>query len=193
MSVLLSWPGELTALALACNVSWRGGSHYGRYGVLGHSLTVPVTSREPSTLESFSRTIRNYVPSSIPIPSASPTPPRVSRPVSFGSFLTPARTNAPATRILSPPGHTLRSRGSDSSHEHRRHFSDWRDQFSADELHSTVFSLDEDAQGASAPTRYPSGDIGEEILWSRWDSLPTISGTSQRYTPLLFLPYLAQY
>lgn len=152
----------------------------------GHSLTAAVLRREPSTLESFSRTIRNYVPSSIPIPSASPTPPRVSRPVSFGSFLTPARAGAPATRILSPPGHALRSRGSDSPNEHRRHLSDWRDQFTADELHSAVFNLDEDAQGTLSPTRYPSGDIGEEILWSRWDSLPASDGTPQRYILLPF-------
>ncbi|KAL0948774.1 hypothetical protein HGRIS_008904 [Hohenbuehelia grisea] len=51
----------------------------------------PVLARPPSMLESLSRTVRGYVPSSvsmsIPVPSAAPSPPLVSRPVSFGSFL----------------------------------------------------------------------------------------------------------
>ena len=50
----------------------------------------PRYDREPTMLENFSRTVRNYVPSSIPIPTAAPSPPRVSRPVSFGSFMTTA-------------------------------------------------------------------------------------------------------
>jgi hypothetical protein len=47
-----------------------------------------VILREQSTLESFSRTLRTYVPSSIniPVPRSAPSPPLVSRPVSFGSF-----------------------------------------------------------------------------------------------------------
>ncbi|KAK0455540.1 uncharacterized protein EV420DRAFT_576343 [Desarmillaria tabescens] len=46
----------------------------------GHTRS-PVFSRELTMLESFSRTVRNYVPSSIPIPAAVPSPPLVSRPV----------------------------------------------------------------------------------------------------------------
>lgn len=73
--------------------------------------------REPTTLESFSHTIRNYVPSSIPIPTAAPSPPRVSRPVSFGSFLTPA--TAPTARDRSTSGEsyddTWRRHGSEAS------------------------------------------------------------------------------
>lgn len=130
------------------------------------------TPREPSTLESFSRTIRSYVPSSIPIPSASPTPPRVSRPVSFGSFLTPSRVGTPATRVLSPPTPARRSRGSDVHVDQRRHSTEWRTQFAEDELHSPVFNLDEDAQSPVSQTRYPSGDHGDDIMWSRWDTLP---------------------
>src|ERR1700760_2188897 len=47
-----------------------------------------IVHREQSTLESFSRTLRTYVPSSIniPVPRSAPSPPLVSRPVSFGSF-----------------------------------------------------------------------------------------------------------
>ncbi|KAI0084206.1 hypothetical protein BDY19DRAFT_997921 [Irpex rosettiformis] len=140
----------------------------------GH-VRSPILAREPSTLESFSRTIRSYVPSSIPIPSASPTPPRVSRPVSFGSFLTPARVGAPATRVLSPQTHR-RSRGSEANADYRRHVTEWRDQFAEDELHSPVFNLDEDAQSTISQTKYPSGDYGEDILWSRWDTLPIDDG-----------------
>ncbi|KAI0693476.1 hypothetical protein BC835DRAFT_1071237 [Cytidiella melzeri] len=141
--------------------------------------------REPSTLESFSRTIRSYVPSSIPIPSASPTPPRVSRPVSFGSFLTPSRVGTPATRVLSPPVHGRRSRGSDANADYRRHLTEWRDQFAEDELNTAVFNLDEDAQPTVPHTKYPSGNHGEDIIWSRWDSLPASDGTSSRRVLLL--------
>jgi hypothetical protein len=40
-------------------------------------------------LESLSKTMRTYVTSSIRVPSAAPSSPRVSRPVSFGSFMSP--------------------------------------------------------------------------------------------------------
>ncbi|KAF9024568.1 hypothetical protein BDZ89DRAFT_1068964 [Hymenopellis radicata] len=40
----------------------------------GHTRS-PVFAREPTMLQSFSRTVRNYVPSSIPIPAAAPSPP----------------------------------------------------------------------------------------------------------------------
>ncbi|PFH47114.1 hypothetical protein AMATHDRAFT_68396 [Amanita thiersii Skay4041] len=55
--------------------------------VSGHTRS-PVLAREQTTLESFSRTLRTYVPSSIhiPVPRSAPSPPLVSRPVSFGSF-----------------------------------------------------------------------------------------------------------
>jgi hypothetical protein len=52
----------------------------------------------PTMLEIFSRTVRNYVASSIPIPTAAPAPPLVSRPNSVvGSFM-------PSTLLsVSPP------------------------------------------------------------------------------------------
>ncbi|TFY59714.1 hypothetical protein EVG20_g7681 [Dentipellis fragilis] len=48
----------------------------------------------------FRATVRNYVPSSISIaiPSAAPTPPRVSRPVSFGKFMSPSASDPQARR-----------------------------------------------------------------------------------------------
>ncbi|TFK70484.1 hypothetical protein BDN72DRAFT_856888 [Pluteus cervinus] len=50
----------------------------------------PWPHSEPNMLESFSRTMRSYIPNiPIPIPTtAAPSPPLVSRPVSFGSFMT---------------------------------------------------------------------------------------------------------
>src|SRR5271155_1321979 len=48
----------------------------------------------PLNLPSLTRTLRSYVPSSIhiPIPSAAPSPPLVSRPVSFGRFSSDSQT-----------------------------------------------------------------------------------------------------
>jgi hypothetical protein len=55
--------------------------------------------REPTILETFSRTVRTYDPSSIHIPSTPrPTPPRVSRPVSFGKFMNPSSSTASCPR-----------------------------------------------------------------------------------------------
>ena len=53
------------------------------------------SSQSPSTFHSLTRTLRSYVPSSIhiPIPSAAPSPPLVSRPVSFGRFSSDSRTD----------------------------------------------------------------------------------------------------
>jgi hypothetical protein len=42
---------------------------------------------EPSMLESFSRTMRTYVPSSIRVPTPAPASPRISRPASLGSIM----------------------------------------------------------------------------------------------------------
>lgn len=53
------------------------------------------TSPSSSTFHSLTRTLRSYVPSSIhiPVPSAAPSPPLVSRPVSFGRFSSDSRTD----------------------------------------------------------------------------------------------------
>lgn len=72
-------------------------------------------------LDSLSRTVRAYVPTSIPIPNAIPTPPRVSRPVSFGSFFTgppaPSSSASPASRQLAytPPEAMARASSRNSS------------------------------------------------------------------------------
>ncbi|KAF8952387.1 hypothetical protein BDZ97DRAFT_1930866 [Flammula alnicola] len=57
----------------------------------------------PSTLENLSRTIRGYVPSNvhIPIPIAAPSPPLVSRPVSFGLFSGSPAASQSRRRVVS--------------------------------------------------------------------------------------------
>ena len=133
--------------------------------------------REPTPLESFSRTIRNYVPSSIPIPSAAPSPPRVSRPVSFGSFL------SPSTHAVSPPTRAhdtdWKRRGSDaSSQADPRRYSQRRSDSGSD---MPVFSLDDDIPEDGPPdedrrvTRYPGVGDTEEVLWAGWDTLADVS------------------
>ncbi|KAI0684773.1 hypothetical protein C8T65DRAFT_701928 [Cerioporus squamosus] len=129
---------------------------------------------EPTTLETFSRTIRNYVPSSIPIPTAAPTPPRVSRPVSFGSFLTPS------TYATSPPARERTSewkrRGSETSSPSER---------GAGEM--PVFSLDDDIpEDGPRVTRYPGVGDTEEVLWAGWD---TLADADVRSRSVLMLGY----
>ncbi|GJE97284.1 hypothetical protein PsYK624_135000 [Phanerochaete sordida] len=148
----------------------------------GH-VRSPVLAREPSALESFSRTIRGYVPSSIPIPSVAPTPPRVSRPLSFGTLLSPTRgVSSSSSRSRGPDlEETTKRRGSDVSADHRAR---WREQQPVlDENDGAVFSLDEEvAPEAIRPTfatRYPGTNSGEEILWSAWDSIEA-NGSSRR-------------
>ncbi|CCM06516.1 uncharacterized protein FIBRA_08788 [Fibroporia radiculosa] len=133
---------------------------------VGHTRS-PILSREPTTLETFSRTLRTYVPASISIPSAGPTPPRVSRPVSFGSFLSP--TMSPHERD------SRKRRGSDSTSGRPGSVSGWGAHRDGEE-DTAVFNLDEedpqDDRGSrrTAP-RYPSADETEEIVWAGWDTL----------------------
>ncbi|THH09407.1 hypothetical protein EW146_g8694 [Bondarzewia mesenterica] len=138
----------------------------------GH-VRVPILARQSTRLENISRTMRNYVPSSIsiPIPSAAPSPPRVSRPVSFGSF-------------MSPSGQTDRRRGSAGT-EHRQPWS--ADQSTGD---GDIFSLDEQGGdehigGGRARVRYPGVNDADEIRWSKWDSLPADDRSKARRLLLL--------
>ena len=128
---------------------------------------------DPTPLETFSRTIRNYVPSSIPIPSAAPSPPRVSRPVSFGSFLNPSAPTAPAQPV--PPAAERRRRPSEASYG--------RQQRSIADM--PVFSLDDDVpredDGDRRATRYPGVGDTEGILWAGWDVLTNVTdGSGER-------------
>ena len=66
-------------------------------------------SPSPSTLENLSRRIRDYVPSSIhiPVPTAGPSPPLVSRPiVSFAQFSGSPTTSAHQRSPTSPHNRT---------------------------------------------------------------------------------------
>ncbi|KAI0666055.1 hypothetical protein C8Q78DRAFT_1060998 [Trametes maxima] len=183
---------------------------------IGH-IRSPVLAREPTTLESFSRTIRGYVPSSIPIPSAAPSPPRVSRPVSFGSFLSPAA--APALREHAheegeeePRAETQawKRRRSDVSAKDPR-AQQWAGQYRGDRTSDRekdgerdrkqdrdrdrdrdmpVFSLDDDVpeDGNLRTTRYPGVGDTEDILWAGWDLLADGEHVKPRSVLMLGLP-----
>jgi hypothetical protein len=76
------------------------------------SLLTPERSHSELTmLENFSRTVRNYIPSSIPIPTASPAPRHVFRPISVRIFM-------PSTLLSTspaPPPDMTKRRGSSGS------------------------------------------------------------------------------
>ncbi|KAL1937335.1 hypothetical protein VTO73DRAFT_13848 [Trametes versicolor] len=166
-----------------------------RSPVLARPRSQHHTDREPTTLESFSRTIRNYVPSSIPIPTAAPSPPRVSRPVSFGSFLTPA--TAPTTRDRSTSGesydNTWRRRGSEaSSAAEPAGRSPWQQRGGDRDM--PVFSLDDDIpedtlrEEDRRVTRYPGVGDTEEVLWAGWDALADSERSKPRSILMLGYP-----
>ena len=124
-------------------------------------------------MESFSRTIRGYVPSSIPIPTAVPTPPRVSRPLSFGSFLSPSRTSSSSrSRGPNPETESTKRRGSDVGADNR---AAWRAQQPEPQEADAIFSLDEEVMPETVEentaTRYPGTMHGENIAWARWDAV----------------------
>jgi len=116
-------------------------------------------TRQPSRLEGFSRAVRNYVPTSISIaiPSASPSPPRVSLPISFGRFMSPAHTSNDTPGV-----------------DRRR---SWGAETGAKTL-DEVLTLDQhqisegSARRSDIP-RYPGSDDSEYITWARWDALLT--------------------
>ncbi|KAJ8481384.1 hypothetical protein ONZ51_g6042 [Trametes cubensis] len=142
------------------------------------------SDREPTTLESFSRTIRHYVPSSIPIPTAAPSPPRVSRPVSFGSFLTPSTAPSDPVRDRTDSNDmpdTWKRRGSDAATADPRGRLPWASQqaFRSPDKDQDmpVFNLDDDVseygpqEADRRTTRYPGVGDTEEVLWAGWDVL----------------------
>jgi len=62
-------------------------------------------------LGTFSSTFRHYVPTSIPVPAAVPSPHRVSKPVSFGSFMAPPGSSILSSADSNPLGATVKSTG----------------------------------------------------------------------------------
>ncbi|KAG0698946.1 hypothetical protein DFH29DRAFT_1016474 [Suillus ampliporus] len=148
-------------------------------------------------LETFSRTVRNYVPTSIPVPASAPSPPRVSKPVSFGSFMAP-----PGPSSLSPPGPKIPIVSPTASRPLGAGIignqPTWRMRTggqpdSADADEPGIFgSEDEDSETTFSDqplTTYPTAAEGDSIMWSRWDTLIENNVSSSRR--ILFLGYTA--
>jgi hypothetical protein len=148
-------------------------------GALGHTRS-PVLAREPTMLENFSRTVRNYVPTSIPVPASAPSPPRVSKPVSFGSFMAP-----PGSSSLTPPGPKIPAVSQTTrkplgagliGNQQTWKMKSGAQLDSADVDEPAGFgSEDEDCEssfsGDQPLTTYPTAAEGDSIMWSRWDTL----------------------
>lgn len=141
----------------------------------GH-MRSPVLAREPTMLEAFSRAVRDYVPSSISIPTAAPSPPRVSKPVSFGSFDVHSRFSPAASeeRHTQVPHHRRRLSGASGTH----HPSGSTRVYSGHPLEpDPLLGSEEDGDtGASSKptspsTAYPTVGEGDPVVWSRWDTL----------------------
>jgi hypothetical protein len=163
-------------------------------------------NREPTMLENFSRTVRNFVPSSIPIPTAAPSPPRVSRPVSFG-FMTAAGSTPNPTNVVGGAreraglGPDYYNPTTSHAHSATRNIgleqeTVWvRDQQygkSAGLLEVEDEGWGSGQAGASAlplaSHAYPSQRLDEEddIIWARWDILHQGGGhTQRRLVPVL--------
>ena len=119
-------------------------------------LTFVCDTREPTTLESFSRAIRNYVPNSISIPGVSPTPPLVSRPISIGRMTNHSQGTA-ISRISS----------TQTDPSPRR--------YSAVDLDGDLLGMSPQSPHSPSDglTTYPGSgsEIDDQIIWSGWDSL----------------------
>ena len=123
-------------------------------------------------MDNLSKAVTNYVPSSlaIAIPSAALSPPRVARPLSFATFMSPTSDNERTSTRPGPayPDPRRQSWGSDAGSK------------TLDE----VLSLENpttDPSGSPGMIRYPSADAdsSERILWSRWDTI--VDGPATRY------------
>jgi hypothetical protein len=127
-------------------------------------------------LENFSRAVRNYVPTSIPVPASAPSPPRVSRPVSFGSFMAPpGASTGPKIPIASPTARKPLGAGPIGNQQNWRMRSGAKLDSADDDEHAIFGSDDEDCEssfsGDQPLTTYPTAAEGDSIVWSRWDTL----------------------
>lgn len=129
----------------------------------------------PTMLENLSRTVRNYVPTSIPVPVTGPPPP-VSMPVSFGNLrgVDVGRSSPHSSERESltgtPSSDRRRARQSSS-----QPFSRARGSLAGSpEVHTTVLGSEEGdvTRGNHLLTAYPTVAKEDNVLWSRWDSLP---------------------
>ncbi|KAF8125490.1 hypothetical protein EV363DRAFT_1225882 [Boletus edulis] len=151
----------------------------------GHTRS-PVLTRPPTMLENFSRTVRNYVPTSIPVSTAAPSPPRVSMPVSFGNFMGHSPTHSSERESLTgtPPSERRRVPRSSGQHFSRSRASVVG---SPEVQTSTLGSEDGEVIRANhLLTAYPTVAEGDTVLWSRWDSLVQLNSKPLR---VLFLGY----
>jgi len=121
-------------------------------------------------LETFSRTVRNYVPTSIPVPAAAPSPPRVSKPVSFGSFMAPPGPSILSSADSNPLGATVKG----NQPAWRMRGSGQLDSADVD-VPATFSPESEDCETTTSTdqplTTYPTSSEGDAIMWSRWDTL----------------------
>ncbi|KAK2465840.1 hypothetical protein APHAL10511_001481 [Amanita phalloides] len=138
----------------------------------GHTRS-PILAREQTALESFSRTLRTYVPSSIHIPRAAPSPPLVSRPVSFGSFS--------ASRDASDTSHvggaqSRQDEGAARLHARASSQPTTRSSGLAQALlyrQGTVDYAEYSGPAARGAMSYPGSEAthAEPIQWARWDKV----------------------
>lgn len=132
---------------------------------VGHTRA-PVMAREPTMLEAFSRTMRNYVPSSIPVPSAAPSPPRVSRPVSFGSFM----SSSPAFSPTSAPSEKRRGSATGPRDPHLVSTAG-RGQSDSPRYDPVILDSGDEDQELGRTVTYPGLKDEEDIVWAGWDTL----------------------
>ena len=136
--------------------------------------------REQTAFESLSRTLRTYVPSTIhiPVPRSVPSPPLVSRPVSFGSFSASNGTPQP-----SPIDHVQQGRRGFEVQDRGRHFHGRTSSQPVNNITTSGSGLtrafqyrDRSLEPTSPSPRgmsYPGSEVihVEPILWAKWDGL----------------------
>jgi hypothetical protein len=178
------------------------------YALLHISRTEPHSS-ESTILGTLSKTVRGYAQA---LPQALPPPPRVSRPVSLGSFFgspdpPPPSTSAPRSRQQSyrnqtgapssaSHGHPSPAMGATDATARRRGASFASSAGEPVGRHAQHYASSEassdDREGAEG-IRYPatrapvSGEKSEEVLFATWDVLDIGSGASKKYV----LPFVA--
>lgn len=110
------------------------------------------------------------MPSSISIPSATPSHARVSRPVSFGSF------RNPTSNYDLNSDHLGKHRGSETRTASRQPVKDQQSQSHKSPTDGGVFDLDEEViqdrmtDDEAMDTHYPGVEYSENISWAGWDS-----------------------
>ncbi|KAG2742106.1 hypothetical protein P692DRAFT_201871117 [Suillus brevipes Sb2] len=126
-------------------------------------------------LENFSRTVRNYVPTSIPVPASAPSPLWVLKPLSFGSFMAspgPSSVSLPGPKIPIVSPTTRKPLGAGPIGNQQT----WR-------MRPGV-QLDSADDISPWQLTYPKAAESDSIMWSCWDTLIE-NGSSPRRILLL--------